>query len=128
MAARTEVNRAELMALLARLNSSLDGGAPPRPPAGSPTPEEALALYFVAARLVELQLRLLENDEGPVELARQLAITRDVLEGTRTVLRAALDAVGMSGQLDGEVPATPVLRVVHGGRSHLRNLSSDVGR
>jgi hypothetical protein len=86
-----------------------------------PTPEEALALYFVAARLVELQLRLLERDESPIELARQVSITRDVLEGTRMVLRAALESVGMSPDEPAVVaPPVPALRVVHGGRAQAR--------
>jgi hypothetical protein len=106
------------MELLARLNTSLEGETPPQASAGCPTPEEALTLYFVAARLVELQLRLLERDESPVELARQVAITRGVLEGTRTVLKAALDSVGMSAiPSDDQTPATPTLRVLHGGRA-----------
>src|SRR5689334_13034902 len=126
MGAKAEANRVELMALLARLNSSLETGAVPEPALGRPTPEEALTLYFVAARLVELQLRLLERDESPLELARQMCITRDVLEGTRTVLRAALDTVGMAGDSSVDVvPAAPTLRVVHGGRASRKKSSCD---
>jgi hypothetical protein len=126
MAAKAEANRAELMALLARLNNSLDPAREAHASALSPTPEEALALYFVAARLVELQLRLLERDESPVELARQVRITRDVLEGTRLVLRAALANVGMASTLAEEVvPSAPTLRVVHGGRAGIRHRGHD---
>jgi hypothetical protein len=121
MAAEAEPNPAELLALLERLNSSLDSTEQPlRPAAAVPTPDEALGLYFVAARLVELQLRLLERDENPVELARQVAVTRDVLMGTRTVLQAALDGVGPVDALAAPAPsAAPKLRVVHGGRGLL---------
>src|SRR5690349_5978539 len=94
MAAEAEPNASELMALLERLNSSLDDAERPVPcitPA--PTAEEALGLYYVAARLVELQLRLLEHDDNAFELARQVAVTRDVLVGTRAVLLSALQAM-----------------------------------
>jgi len=120
MAAEAEPNPAELTALLERLNSPLDDADEPLEAAvPAPTPEEALGLYFVAARLVELQLRLLERDENPVELARQVAVTRDVLLGTRSVLRSALSSVG---PIDPR-PATPApkLRVLHGGRAPSRH-------
>jgi hypothetical protein len=120
MAAEAEPNSAELAALLERLNSSFeDGDEDLLAPDPAPTPEEALGLYFVAARLVELQLRLLERDENPIELARQVAVTRDVLIGTRSVLRSALHGVGPADPRPTAVP--PKLRVVHGGRAPLRH-------
>jgi hypothetical protein len=119
MAAEAEPNPAELTALLERLSSSIDDAEQPlRLAAAVPTADEALGLYFVAARLVELQLRLLERDENPVELARQVAITRDVLLATRSVLESALHGVGPAGA--GPATAAPKLRVVHGGRSAFR--------
>jgi hypothetical protein len=117
MAAEPEPSPAELTSLLERLNSSLDGSEEFEHPAvPAPTAEEALGLYFVAARLVELQLRLLERDENPVELARQVAITRDVLLGTRSVLESALNSVTPVDP----TPSAPKLRVVNGGRAPLR--------
>jgi hypothetical protein len=114
MAAEAEPNASELMALLERLNGSLDDAGRPSPCTGpAPTADEALGLYYVAARLVELQLRLLEHDDNPIELARQVAVTRDVLVGTRAVLLAALEAMNDEGA---EAPASaPRLRVLHGG-------------
>jgi hypothetical protein len=115
MAAEAEPNASELMALLERLNTSLDDGERPLPcTAPAPTAEEALGLYYVAARLVELQLHLLEHDDNSAELARQVAVTRDVLVGTRTVLLTALQAMGAGN--DAPPSGMPKLRVLHGGR------------
>jgi hypothetical protein len=72
---------------------------PPRPdPVGGagaaadvvPTADEALAMYRLTTRLVELQLDL--ADRGRTNPA-EVAVTHDVLVGTRQVLLAALHDV-----------------------------------
>lgn len=78
--------------------------------AGVPSPTEAMAMYFVAARLVELQLELV--DRGECDNA-ELAVTREVLVGTHRMLNAALDSTTTTA------PPTrkPTLKMVHGDRS-----------
>jgi hypothetical protein len=69
----------------------------------APSPTEAMAIYFVAARLVELQLELVGRGEYDVE---ELAATRDLLKGTHRLLNEALERAEQS------VPARARLQVV----------------
>lgn len=62
-------------------------GANRAAPRITPSPDEALAVYRLTARLVELQLELAE--QGGTDPA-EWAVTHDVLIGTRQVLLAAL--------------------------------------
>lgn len=77
-----EHGSAELSALLSHLNEHRPSGS------RRPSPTEAMALYFVAARLVELQLELADRGECDDD---ELAMTREVLRGTHRILNAALD-------------------------------------
>jgi hypothetical protein len=70
--------------LLIQLNACSAAGTPVRPP----SPTEAMAIYSVAVRLVQLQMTV--SDAGDVDPG-DLAATRDVLLGTRRLLRAALE-------------------------------------
>lgn len=102
---------AELAVLLAQLTAH-DAG-PMTPP---PSPSEAMAIYLVAARLVELQLQLADRGESADE---ELAMTTRVLAGTHRILRAALDSIDAPG--DAPVPQRrPTLQMVHGGRAGRR--------
>ena len=77
----TETGTAELSSLLSQLNAyTVDGATLP-----PPSPAEAMAIYSVAVRLVQLQMTLTEACESD-----DLAVTRDVLVGIRRLLRAAL--------------------------------------
>jgi hypothetical protein len=80
----SDTGTAELSSLLIRLNAYTADGVPVR----TPSPSEAMAIYSVAVRLVQLQMSL-DNSE-PVNPG-DLAASRDVLLGTRRLLRAALD-------------------------------------
>jgi hypothetical protein len=102
----TESGSAELAVLLSQLNAR--GYAPASRP---PSPTEAMAMYFVAARLVELQLELVDRGECD---DNELAVTREVLRSTHRMLNAALD--GSAAQL----PARPRLKVVSDARSDRR--------
>ncbi len=64
-------------------------------------------MYFVAARLVELQLELVDRGECD---HGELAVTREVLQGTHRMLNDALD------RTEDSVPARPRLKVVSGDR------------
>jgi hypothetical protein len=98
----TESGSAELAELLSHLRAH--GHASTSRP---PSPTEAMAMYFVAARLVELQLELVDRGEFDQD---ELAVTREVLQGTHQMLNAALDRAEES------VPARPRLKVVSGDR------------
>lgn len=98
----TETGTGQLSTLLSRLNASPGIVLPP------PSPTEAMAIYAVAVRLAELQLALSDNVPAPVE---DLEMTRDVLLGTRKMLRAALARIEPEGPsprlvlIDGGGPA-----------------------
>jgi hypothetical protein len=94
---------AELSMLLSQLNAHGDGRM-----AAPPSPSEAMAMYFVAARLVELQLQLVDRGESDDD---ELAVTREVLVGTHKMLNAALG----SSDPTARPPRRPALRVVSGG-------------
>lgn len=74
---------AELAGLLSQLKAHSRGRT-----ASPPTPSEAMAMYFVAARLVELQMQLVDRGECDDQ---EIAVTREVLIGTHRMLNAALD-------------------------------------
>lgn len=88
----TAADTADLAVLLDRLNAFCADGADtadgrPDVVARVPAPDEAMAIYTVAVRLVQSRL----VSEGiPAEAVET---SRDVLIGTRRVLRAALDRV-----------------------------------
>jgi hypothetical protein len=93
---------AELSVLLSQLNSRASH------PSASPTSSEAMAIYAVAARLVDLQLRL--ADDG-LRDERQVAATREILQGTHRVLTSALAHVEAHEALH----PRPTLRLIVGG-------------
>jgi hypothetical protein len=82
-----------------------------------------MALYFVAARLVELQMELVARGDGQ-DLTSELATTREVLEGTRRALLSALAGAESDsdvGDRSTQVPSgPPTLSVVEGGRARRR--------
>ena len=98
----TESGSAELAVLLSQLREH--GHARPSLP---PSPTEAMAMYFVAARLVELQLELVDRGECDHQ---ELAVTREVLQGTHRMLNDALV------RAEEPVPVRPRLKVVAGDR------------
>lgn len=100
---------AELAVLLSQLTAH-DAG----PMARAPSPSEAMAIYLVAARLVELQLQLVDRGECDDE---ELAMTTQVLAGTHRILNAALQSIDDESFAASRRPA---LQVVHGGRSSRR--------
>jgi hypothetical protein len=82
--AGTEPGAEQLSSLLSQLNAFSAGSTTVRPP----SPKEAMAIYSVAVRLVRMQLTMGAQDHlAPADVA----VTRDVLMGTRQLLRAALD-------------------------------------
>lgn len=89
MTAMSQSSPAELAMLLSDLEARVArSGAP----AADASATEAMALYFVASRLVELQLQLVDGSPVDAEQARRdLAVTRDVLVGTRSVLLRAIE-------------------------------------
>ncbi len=96
----TEPETAELSALLSRLDTySVDGVQLP-----SPSPAEAMAIYSVAVRLVQLQMSLTDACESD-----DLNVTRDVLIGIRRMLRAAL------ASMEPEADRPPRLMLIEGG-------------
>jgi hypothetical protein len=78
-----------------------------------PSPSEAMAMYFVAARLVELQMQLVDRGECD---DHELTVTREVLVGTHRMLNAAL----ASADQPALATRKPALKMVHGGRSARR--------
>lgn len=102
---------AELSVLLDRVNAHVAGTVAHVPESRPPSKTDAMAMYFIAARLVEMQLQLAEPgacDDG------ELAITREVLLGTLRTLRWALDG-GAAEHIEPSVHLRPTLRVVDGG-------------
>jgi hypothetical protein len=95
----TETGTVQLSTLLSQLNASHGAVLPP------PSPSEAMAIYSVAVRLAELQLALTDGTAAPVD---DLEMTRDVLLGTRKMLRAAL------ARIEPE-PTSPRLVLIDGG-------------
>jgi hypothetical protein len=89
----------QLSTLLNQLNASSGAVLPP------PSPAEAMAIYSVAVRLAELQLALTDGAATPLD---DLEMTRDVLLGTRKLLRAAL------ARIEPDPPA-PRLVLIDGG-------------
>lgn len=98
--AGSETGTEQLSSLLSRLNAYSTDSTPVRPP----SPSEAMAIYSVAVRLVRLQMTVSEH--GASEPA-DLATTRDMLLGTRKLLRAALARI--------ERVTPPQLVVIDGG-------------
>jgi hypothetical protein len=96
----TETGTAELSSLLSQLNAyPVDSCTLP-----PPTPAEAMAIYSVAVRLVQLQMTLTEACESD-----DLAVSRDVLLGIRRMLRAAL------ARVEPEPGSPPHLVLIEGG-------------
>lgn len=85
--------------------------------ATSPSAGEAMALYYVTARIVELQLQLAERGDGD-DLRREMATTRELLEQTRRVLASALGENPVADT--GAAAEKPRLSVVHGEKSRRR--------
>jgi hypothetical protein len=113
----------ELAVLLSHLSAPTTGPDSGAEVARSASPSEAMALYFVAARLVELQMELVARGDGQ-DLTAELATTREVLEGTRRALLSALasaESGSEAGDLHSQVPSgPPTLSVVEGGRARRR--------
>lgn len=95
----TEAGTGQLSSLLSRLNAPRGVVLQP------PSPTEAMAIYSVAVRLAEMQLALADGDPAPAE---DLEMTRDVLLGTRKMLRAALARIDPTA-------SSPRLQLIDGG-------------
>jgi hypothetical protein len=104
----SEEGSGELTVLLAQLNAQRDARD-----ADVPSPSQAMAMYFVAARLVELQLQLVNRGECD---DTELAVTREVLVGTHRMLNAALDSTVGTPTLVRKA----TLKMVPGGRLDYR--------
>jgi hypothetical protein len=120
MTAMSQSSPAELAMLLSELEARVSrNGVRPADASGS----EAMALYFVATRLVELQLQLLDSSPADAsQTRRDLAVTRDVLVGTRSVLLRAIGtdaAPSTDGHDARDDQSSGTLRVV-GGRQGKR--------
>lgn len=96
----TETGTAELSSLLTQLNAYSDSATRVRPP----SPAEAMAIYSVAVRLVRLQMTMSDRTTPD---SYDVAVTRDLLLGTRRMLRAALERL--------EPVGAPRLMVLDGG-------------
>lgn len=124
MARMSNYGSAELAVLLSHLS------APSANPSGTPdaaraaSPSEAMALYFVAARLVELQMELAARGDGQ-DLSVELNTTREVLEGTRRALLSALASAEAAERGQDVVPGPPTLSVVDGGRARRKRARQD---
>lgn len=119
-----DTGSAELAVLLSQLSRQAgESEHDPADVAGRPSADEAMALYYVTARVVELQLQLARRGDG-AELQREMATTRELLEQTRRVLAAALGekapAAGAPEQ-SRESTGKPYLSVVHGEKSRRRS-------
>lgn len=99
----TDTGTAQLSSLLNQLNAYSDSATRVRPP----SPSEAMAIYSVAVRLVRLQMALTDRGAGE---AADVDLTRDLLLGTRRMLRAALDRL--------EPTSPPQLTLLTGGSRH----------
>ena len=93
---------AQLSSLLTRLNCDHGVVAP------APSATEAMAIYSIAVRLAELQLSRSDHTPAP---DGDVVLTRDVLLGTRRMLRAALARLEPEPESD---PA-PRLTLIDGG-------------
>src|SRR3954467_7156766 len=89
MARMANYGSSELAVLLSHLSAPVDGSEHGPEISRAASPSEAMALYFVAARLVELQMELVARSDGQ-DLTVELNTTREVLEGTRRALLSAL--------------------------------------
>jgi hypothetical protein len=125
MASMSNYGSAELAVLLSHLSApsaASSAGASDSTRAASPS--EAMALYFVAARLVELQMELVARGDGQ-DLTVELNTTREVLEGTRRALLSALESAESAERGQDVVPGPPTLSVVDGGRARRRRARQD---
>jgi hypothetical protein len=125
MASMSNYGSAELAVLLSHLSapaSTSSAGA--SDPSRAASPSEAMALYFVAARLVELQMELVARGDGQ-DLTVELNTTREVLEGTRRALLSALDSAETAERGQDVIPGPPTLSVVDGGRARRRRARQD---
>jgi hypothetical protein len=73
-----------------------------------------MALYFVAARHVELQMLVIARDNSQTS-APEMTTTRRVLEDTRRALIAALAVADANESRDTVISAPPTLSVVQDG-------------
>ena len=119
MARMSNYGSAELAVLLSHLSAPSASSQPGSDPSRAASPSEAMALYFVAARLVELQMELVARGDGQ-DLTVELNTTREVLEGTRRALLSALESAEAAERGQDVVPGPPTLSVVDGGRSRRR--------
>jgi hypothetical protein len=100
----SETGTADLSSLLSRLNAFCADTAGDAMQAPRPRPDEAMAMYSIAVRLVESRLDVADAD---------LASSREVLISTRRMLHAALESV--------EAEQAPIrFRVIDGGRTGVR--------
>ena len=79
-----------------------------------PSPSEAMALYFAAARLVELHMLVIARDNSQTS-APEMTTTRRVLEDARRALIAALAVADANESRDTVIAGPPTLSVVQGG-------------
>ena len=126
MARMSNYGSAELAVLLSHLSApSTADPAGATDPSRAASPSEAMALYFVAARLVELQMELAARGGGQ-DLSVELNTTREVLEGTRRALLSALDSAEAVERGQDVVPGPPTLSVVDGGRARRKRARQDL--
>jgi hypothetical protein len=117
---------AELAVLLSHLSAPSATSQPGVSDASrTASPSEAMALYFVAARLVELQMELVARGDGQ-DLTVELNTTREVLEGTRRALLSALESADGAERGQDVVPGPPTLSVVEGGRARRARARQDL--
>src|SRR3954468_1041288 len=125
MASMSNYGSAELAVLLSHLSApSATNPAGVSDPSRAASPSEAMALYFVAARLVELQMELVARGDGQ-GLTVELNTTREVLEGTRRARLSALESAETAERVPDVVPGPPTLSVVDGGRARRRRARQD---
>jgi len=115
-----DTGSAELAGLLSRLSTQVyDAGESGDDEATGSSAGEAMALYYVTARIVELQLQLAERGDS-AQLREEMATTRDLLEQTRRVLASALGETPATDNSAPEIFEKPRLSVVHGQKSRRR--------
>lgn len=125
MARMSNYGSAELAVLLSHLSAPTAANPPGTADASrAASPSEAMALYFVAARLVELQMELVARGDGQ-DLTVELDTTRQVLEGTRRALLSALASAEAVERGAAPVSSPPTLSVVDGGRARRRRARQD---
>jgi hypothetical protein len=128
MARMSNYGSAELAVLLSHLSAPSASNPPGTSDAArAASPSEAMALYFVAARLVELQMELAARADGSdsTDLTVELNTTREVLEGTRRALLSALESAETAERGQDVVPGPPTLSVVDGGRARPKRARQD---